>query len=612
MTDDLNPVVLSHHVWGFLQHCLSGAGKQVFKSATRQDGFNVWRVLTLEINSRTACVRHALRNQCQQVPQAANNGLVWKAIADWEALYTKYREAGGTAMEFEDRRGQILRILPKDLRKDAFRRLTDFHTIPVLKEWIREQLEYEKEWGYVDKSTIHAKAMEIAEARPEEFEGANEDDVEAFMAFAAGSDDKEVLAVQRKFQKFLQGGSKGFGKGSKGFGKGSGATAGQSTPMKCANCGKTGHSARDCRGPKADLKDRPCFACGEKGHVKANCPNAGKPLKAVEVQAHVVDFGCVETTRWTQPRKTIKAGDQKRTATLGDFMPKSVFTKLAELDATDDEMLEMDTSGDEMVFSEDEESPRDSKMVWPWSSPSQAVNARPAVMKQRLEHTIVPQPVMPPPVPGPDQRVTRRNQRNNSGRKIGIASITKWQCPDKNCQCDQESRHADDGAESGMMVVEVVEPVSKELNVAAEIPLYLDLKVVLDSGAGAHVVNRKECPGYEVRESAMMKSGAAFRAANDSQIKNHGEVRLNIVAKDSGGGIHNISSKFEAADVTRALWSVGLICDAGLNVQFNAAKATVSDKSGTELCVFPRENGLYVATVQIANPRHPDFRRQGP
>jgi len=164
----------------------------------------------------------------------------------------------------------------------------------------------------------------------------------------------------------------------------------------------------------------------------------------------------------------------------------------------------------------------------------------------------------------------------------------------------------------GMMVLEVIEPVTKELNVAAETPMYLDLKVVLDSGAGAHVVNRKECPGYEIRESAMMKSGAAFRAANGSQIKNHGEVRLNIVAKDSGGGIHNISSKFEAADVTRALWSVGLICDAGLNVQFNAAKATVSDKSGTELCVFPRENGLYVATVQIANPRHPDFRRRDP
>ena len=74
MTDDLNPVVLSHHVWAFLQHCLSGAGKQVFKATARQDGFNVWRKLTLEINSRTACVRHALRNQCQQVAQASGNG----------------------------------------------------------------------------------------------------------------------------------------------------------------------------------------------------------------------------------------------------------------------------------------------------------------------------------------------------------------------------------------------------------------------------------------------------------------------------------------------------------------------------------------------------------
>ena len=89
MTDSLNPVVLSHHIWAFLHHCLTGIARQVFKNTERQDGFNVWRQLTQEINSRTACVRHNQRNRCQQVPQAASNAHVWRCIADWETLYTE-------------------------------------------------------------------------------------------------------------------------------------------------------------------------------------------------------------------------------------------------------------------------------------------------------------------------------------------------------------------------------------------------------------------------------------------------------------------------------------------------------------------------------------------
>ena len=45
---ELNPFVLSHHLWGFFQHGLQGEARQVFKAEKRQDGFNIWRVLTLE------------------------------------------------------------------------------------------------------------------------------------------------------------------------------------------------------------------------------------------------------------------------------------------------------------------------------------------------------------------------------------------------------------------------------------------------------------------------------------------------------------------------------------------------------------------------------------
>ena len=84
-----------------------------------------------------------------------------------------------------------------------------------------------------------------------------------------------------------------------------------------------------------------------------------------------------------------------------------------------------------------------------------------------------------------------------------------------------------------------------------------------------------------------------------------------MVAKDSRGESHNIQSRFEVADVTRALWSVGLICDNGLDVKFSAQRALVLDAAGNELCEFQRVNGLYIADVMIENPMHSDFQRPG-
>ena len=95
---EVNPEVLSHHIWGFLQHCLAGSAKQVFRNAERRNGLDVWRALVLEINSRTVCRRHGLRDRVQQPRQAASTADIKKALADWETLYSEYLDAGGAEM----------------------------------------------------------------------------------------------------------------------------------------------------------------------------------------------------------------------------------------------------------------------------------------------------------------------------------------------------------------------------------------------------------------------------------------------------------------------------------------------------------------------------------
>ncbi len=162
-----------------------------------------------------------------------------------------------------------------------------------------------------------------------------------------------------------------------------------------------------------------------------------------------------------------------------------------------------------------------------------------------------------------------------------------------------------------LLPLEVVFPEGPLMMAKGEQPRYTELEVVLDSGAGAHVASKRHVTGYEIKESALSRAGAAFVAADGGRMKNHGETSLSIVTVDSKGTGHAVTANFQIADVTRALWSVGLICDSGLKVTFRAKDASVLDANGIELCHFERVHGLYVAKVQVENPLFDGFHRQG-
>ena len=126
------------------------------------------------------------------------------------------------------------------------------------------------------------------------------------------------------------------------------------------------------------------------------------------------------------------------------------------------------------------------------------------------------------------------------------------------------------------------------------------------------MANKRHVPWYKVVPSALSKLGAAFVAADGGKIDNQGEALLSLIAADSKGACHAARANFQIADVTRALWSVGLICDSGLQVTFAAMSASILGKSGREICHFERRHGLYIATVQLENFMHESFGRPGP
>ena len=95
----------------------------------------------MKINSQTDCRRFNLRDRVQAPSQVADNKYVAQGIADWETLYGEYRDAGGIEMDYEERRSQILKILPSIIRKDVFRKMSDFDSIEAIVEYLRVQIE---------------------------------------------------------------------------------------------------------------------------------------------------------------------------------------------------------------------------------------------------------------------------------------------------------------------------------------------------------------------------------------------------------------------------------------------------------------------------------------
>ena len=140
---------------------------------------------------------------------------------------------------------------------------------------------------------------------------------------------------------------------------------------------------------------------------------------------------------------------------------------------------------------------------------------------------------------------------------------------------------------------------------------YVDVEVILDSGAGAHVAARKHIPGCAVRDSELKRAGASFVAIDGGRIEHEGEAEINLVVLDGKGDKHNVRTTVQVADVTRALWSVGVLCDAGLDPRFTAQYAKIYDSKGIEICHFALKNVLYVATVKRRNPAFQGFQMQG-
>ena len=133
----------------------------------------------------------------------------------------------------------------------------------------------------------------------------------------------------------------------------------------------------------------------------------------------------------------------------------------------------------------------------------------------------------------------------------------------------------------------------------------IDVELILDSGCCDHIMDVETlAPGYAIVESERSKRGGGFTVGNGERLDDQGEALLNLEARSASAARPvAFSSVFQAARVTKPLFSVSKICKNGFTCTFDDKEALIVEKSsGETVCKFVERNGIYVAMVKLKAP----------
>ena len=146
-------------------------------------------------------------------------------------------------------------------------------------------------------------------------------------------------------------------------------------------------------------------------------------------------------------------------------------------------------------------------------------------------------------------------------------------------------------------------------------PETVPFEVAWDTGAVDHVASRQDLPGHEVKESVGSRGGKKFITASGKEIAQEGQAEVKLLDHDDKSQVkRTIGSVFQVTEVHRPLWSISKILDnqsdPNSEVVFRKTEAITRDSKGKVFARAVRHGGLYVAELQLKNPKYEGFGRR--
>ena len=556
----MTPVLLdslNNQMWGFLSNCVSSEADTIFKGADDLQGIDAWRRIVRYIDHGKSIKLEQMRREMktQHLKPIKNMESVAIGIAEFELRLKEYAEIGGTIPDDDEKKSDLLNILPGALRESLLWRATDPGPYARFRDMVRSQAA--RSLLQQQRLPLHrVEESSPTHDEPEEelnLEAMSRDDLLAFVKKGGGN-------PRFRRQPQPRGGNSG--------GAGNGAKA----PRRCPNCCQE-HKELKCPHPPIDIKDRPCWKCGKKGHVSKNCTeklanvNEERRIGTIYHNAPMRSLSALNDG-FSMPKKTARPMPQG--ATLDDFIPTTNrFSGLSQR---------------ERKGSAGFTTRSDTDVALCCSSPCSILKAqrRPSPATQLCDGT-------------PDE--IKDNQRMILDNQKKIHS--------KCCEL------ADARSSGGLKRLNLLERSGTGGEILGLAPAEVTIVVAADSGAVSHVIHPSQLPAGCVPTGA---NNDHFTGAGGEHIERFGEV--DTVLTGSHGAA---ACAWDCADVSRALHSVARVTgpehgEGVHEVLFTNRRAVVVPagfveeilRRTTPVLEYNRVGNLYLAEVKLSS-----FARQG-
>ena len=556
-----DPRVLAFHLFGFLNTNLVGEAWDVYDSVGDDNGFEVWRLINLDVTQKTQAEVLALEHAVLNPKKLIKLRDIPTGLVNWDNSYRAYVEAGGRALDDDRKIGALMRLFPDAVCEKVLWEMEKFEGKPlVLRRWVKEHTKLLVNWDSPDSGRPRAANLLDAE---ENAQSEDEGDLE-------NKSREELCALVRR------------GAGGR-FGAARQATpkkkAGREPPardardVRCGNCAAKGHTSQNCPEERRGPLSRTCFHCGETGHLAAKCPKAPaaglktrpvRSLDEVDGVPKILDCRLLANDGYTPIHRLRRRGAERLRRQPG--LEECNINRFSALEAeTTEANTDKNGPSPKLCQSYNAKTCEDNNCTMTLSRVDTARSG--ARLCVPTEEAAVPKP-QPLPEWG--------------------ANVVSNIYPGMNILFPVENLHA---------LPEFEEPE------------WLEVECCLDTGSSIHAADRIDFPGFDVTESDGSRAGQKFQAAGGSLIDNEGQVNALMTAPGSPAGTE-LQFCFQIAKVTRPLISVTKMTEKGeLQILCRKDEALVLDGENKTVAKFARKGGLYVAVMKVRNPRFAPFHR---